>query len=192
MMTLGRAVRGGVGRVDLLACSLLASREGMEVFEMIEKETKADFAGSTNLTGNPKYVVTLLVLIAVCALFFVPSPPRIHAHTRTHTQTNTNARGHTHTPPHTHTHSLTLTHTLTNTLFIIFSSLLWHVFLVHNTTRLFYRRHSVSVQVLTHLNSLKTSSHTSITVTRHAPSLLRDADIDLMIHPHFKGTVVTG
>jgi hypothetical protein len=56
MMTLGQAVTRGTGRVDLLACSLLGCKEGMEVFDMIEKETGADFAGSTNLTGNPKYV----------------------------------------------------------------------------------------------------------------------------------------
>ncbi|MAK17994.1 MAG: hypothetical protein CMN41_05055, partial [SAR116 cluster bacterium] len=42
------------GRVDLLACSLLKSREGREVFDAIERETKCNFAASDNKTGNPK------------------------------------------------------------------------------------------------------------------------------------------
>ncbi len=54
MLALGKAVQDGSGRVDLFACSLLASREGKEVFDAIESETKANFAASTNLTGNPK------------------------------------------------------------------------------------------------------------------------------------------
>ena len=40
--------------MDLLACSLLKSREGREVFETIERETQCDFAASDNVTGNPR------------------------------------------------------------------------------------------------------------------------------------------
>ena len=36
MLELGHAVENGKGRVDLFACSLLASREGKEVFDAIE------------------------------------------------------------------------------------------------------------------------------------------------------------
>eukprot|EP01050_Picozoa_sp_SAG11_P028939 SAG11_NODE_7946_length_1078_cov_11.547497_1_plen_358_part_11 len=60
MMALGHAVDNGNsdrsddGRVDLFACSLLGSAEGLEVFEAIERETKTNFAASTDLTGNPK------------------------------------------------------------------------------------------------------------------------------------------
>jgi len=42
------------GRVDLFACSLLGHAEGREVFQMIEKVTKTNFAASNNKTGNPK------------------------------------------------------------------------------------------------------------------------------------------
>ena len=52
------ALAGGVelesGRVDLLACSLLKSREGQEVFDAIERETQCNFAASNNATGNPR------------------------------------------------------------------------------------------------------------------------------------------
>ena len=54
MDALGHAVENHTGRVDLLACSLLKSHEGKEVFEEIEKETKCDFAASDNKTGNPR------------------------------------------------------------------------------------------------------------------------------------------
>ena len=52
MDALGNAVQDGTGRVDLLACSLLKSREGREVFEAIERETKCNFAASDDVTGN--------------------------------------------------------------------------------------------------------------------------------------------
>lgn len=51
---LAGAVELDTGRVDLLACSLLKSREGREVFEAIERETRCNFAASDNATGNPK------------------------------------------------------------------------------------------------------------------------------------------
>eukprot|EP01046_Picozoa_sp_COSAG06_P025119 COSAG06_NODE_2091_length_7610_cov_2.766343_3_plen_976_part_00 len=51
---LGSAVKNGSGRVDLLACSLLKSKEGREVFHTIEQETRCNFAASDNLTGNPR------------------------------------------------------------------------------------------------------------------------------------------
>ena len=54
MLALGRAVCDGAGRVDLFACSLLSTAEGREVFKAIEGEAKANFAASTDLTGNPK------------------------------------------------------------------------------------------------------------------------------------------
>ena len=53
MFALGHAVEAGTGRVDLLACSLLKSQEGKEVFAMIESETQCDFAASDDKTGNP-------------------------------------------------------------------------------------------------------------------------------------------
>eukprot|EP01050_Picozoa_sp_SAG11_P014452 SAG11_NODE_1784_length_4260_cov_4.062245_1_plen_1072_part_10 len=59
IMALGHAVTSDDdndddGRVDLFACSLLGSVEGQEVFDMIERETGANFTASDNLTGNPK------------------------------------------------------------------------------------------------------------------------------------------
>ena len=54
MDALAEAVVVGDGRVDLLACSLLKSREGKEVFQMIERETQVNFAASVDKTGNPK------------------------------------------------------------------------------------------------------------------------------------------
>lgn len=53
MESFGNSVVEG-GRVDLFACSLLNHQEGREIFNVIEKFTKANFAASTNRTGNPK------------------------------------------------------------------------------------------------------------------------------------------
>jgi hypothetical protein len=52
--TLAEGVELDSGRVDLLACSLLKSREGQEVFDAIERETQCNFAASNNATGNPR------------------------------------------------------------------------------------------------------------------------------------------
>lgn len=41
------------GRVDLLACSLLATDKGKKVFSEIQGMHKTHFAGSDDLTGNP-------------------------------------------------------------------------------------------------------------------------------------------
>ena len=49
LLELGHAVESGAGRVDLFACTL-----PKESFDAIEKETKANFAASVSLTGNPK------------------------------------------------------------------------------------------------------------------------------------------
>jgi len=53
MMALGDAVCEG-GRVDLFACSLLSHEDGMAALSAIEEVTQTNFAGSTDLTGNPK------------------------------------------------------------------------------------------------------------------------------------------
>ena len=56
MKALGKATvpaRAG-GRVDLFACSLLATPEGRAVFKAIQQETDAHFAASDDLTGNVK------------------------------------------------------------------------------------------------------------------------------------------
>ena len=53
MAALGKAVVPG-GRVDLFACSLLATPSGLRTLAAIESTTCTNFAASTNLTGNPK------------------------------------------------------------------------------------------------------------------------------------------
>jgi hypothetical protein len=42
------------GRVDLLACNLLATEEGRRCFAAIEATTNTNFAASTDVTGNEK------------------------------------------------------------------------------------------------------------------------------------------
>ena len=53
MVALGDAVCEN-GRVDLFACSLLSHEDGMAALSAIEEVTQTNFAGSTDLTGNPK------------------------------------------------------------------------------------------------------------------------------------------
>lgn len=43
------------GRVDLFACSLIATQEGQAALQSLESETGTAFAASNNLTGNPKH-----------------------------------------------------------------------------------------------------------------------------------------
>ena len=53
MQALGRATAAG-GRVDLFACSLLATDAGSAIFAQIQRATETHFAASDDLTGNAR------------------------------------------------------------------------------------------------------------------------------------------
>ena len=54
---LAEAVQTG-GRVDLLACNLIASPEGKSFLKDLEDRTGCNFAASVDKTGNPKDATT--------------------------------------------------------------------------------------------------------------------------------------